>query len=378
MFKKWSKRQEPESSPAPVDQPKPRPPLVVDEPLRIGNDELSSGSHSYETLPFLEVVADWPDPLPDDRENRRAIQEHLLAVVDDQLGENVEKLRIEAFSGEAVHPVVAVGYLDDLIVVPIWIDGDGQRLTDLFDMGDAVQVDFRRSGSGATRSRWTPHDDMGEWMLGGRPGRWLGLLDAPKKAQFLEEQLAKNSSVSQANPTAAAEEWRLLLEVEGTTGADPLTDAELEDFVAATGLDMPAELEAVLRVANGAPQSLTEFMGSKDIIRVWNEWKGAFDSSTLEDLTSHYKSPTGEAVGMYCNPRWIPLVDERSGNFAAIDLAPGEAGQAGQIIYFGADESHSIRVIATDLADLIRRQREFITAEGYDDEINGFRYYSPG
>lgn len=198
----------------------------------------------------------------------------------------------------------------------------------------------------------------------------------PKKAQFLEDQLAKNSSVSQADPVAAVEEWRTLLEVEGTAGGDPLTDAQLEEFVATTGLDMPAELEAILRVANGAARLGINFMGSDEIVHQWKEWKVIFDSWPLVDLTDSYKCPTDEVVAIYCNPPWIPLVEERTGNYAAIDLLPGENGRAGQIIYFGADESLSLRVIATDLTDLLRRQREFVTADGYRAETHGRIYYT--
>ena len=350
---------------------------MVREHVRIRHDELSPGSHGYDTLPFLQVDVELPDTPPERREARRVLKEHLLAVVNDRLGEEVERIRMEAFSGDSVHPTVAVAYLDDLTVVPMWIDGDRNGLTGIFDMGDAVQVHISPSNVSSSRTRWTPTDDMAEWMIGGIPSRWKALFDAPKKAQFLEDQLAKNSSVSQADPVAAVEEWRTLLEVEGTAGGDPLTDAQLEEFVATTGLDMPAELEAILRVANGAARLGINFMGSDEIVHQWKEWKVIFDSRPLVDLTDSYKCPTDEVVPIYCNPRWIPLVEERTGNYAAIDLLPGENGRAGQIIYFGADESLSLRVIATDLTDLLRRQREFVTADGYRAETHGRIYYLP-
>ena len=166
MFKKRSKRE---------DQPPPRPPLVVREHVRIRHDELSPGSHGYDTLPFLQVDVELPDTPPERREARRVLKEHLLAVVNDRLGEEVERIRMEAFSGDSVHPTVAVAYLDDLTVVPMWIDGDRNGLTGIFDMGDAVQVHISPSNVSSSRTRWTPTDDMAEWMIGGIPSRWKAL-----------------------------------------------------------------------------------------------------------------------------------------------------------------------------------------------------------
>ena len=213
-----------------------------------------------------------------------------------------------------------------------------------------------------------------KWLLASRPPQWLALLDTDLKRDFVEEARSQNTTTSAADPEAAAAEWRAFLELPDTVASDPLTDAQREAFTDAVGVEMPVELEAILRVANGAANANVEFMGSEQIIQTWQGWQDIFDDWTLEDLTSGYRSPTGEAVGVYWCPGWIPLLDERSGNHPAIDLIPGPKGTRNQIVYAGAEESFSLRIIATDLADFIRQQREHLSAEGYDRETDGDFY----
>ncbi|PHS31850.1 MAG: hypothetical protein COA95_05020 [Methylophaga sp.] len=69
---------------------------------------------------------------------------------------------------------------------------------------------------------------------------------------------------------------------------------------------------------------------------------------------------------MYTNPYRIPFLSTGGGNFIAIDYAPGNKGQSGQIIAFGADEI-KIRFIAENMQDFLK---QFI--EGKDVLNNGF------
>lgn len=137
---------------------------------------------------------------------------------------------------------------------------------------------------------------------------------------------------------------------------------------------MPDELVALLRLSNGSPDvfRVVGLAGTDRLVDLWQGWKQIFDEWPLEELQDHHNCPTGEALSVYTTPYWFPLIDEGNGDHAAIDLAPGPNGKAGQIIYFGADESFRIRVLADDLAHYLRLQREHVLS--YDEsseEANG-------
>jgi len=57
-----------------------------------------------------------------------------------------------------------------------------------------------------------------------------------------------------------------------------------------------------------------------------------------QDLHARQGSvPPGAVQKAYAHPAWIPLVRDWGGNNLAVDLAPGPAGQWGQVILFGRD-----------------------------------------
>lgn len=61
-------------------------------------------------------------------------------------------------------------------------------------------------------------------------------------------------------------------------------------------------------------------------------------STWRQDLLGRQSSVPANAVKKsYAHPAWIPLVRDWGGNNLAVDLAPGPAGQWGQVILFGRD-----------------------------------------
>ncbi|KAJ9143737.1 Glucan synthesis regulatory protein [Pleurostoma richardsiae] len=79
-----------------------------------------------------------------------------------------------------------------------------------------------------------------------------------------------------------------------------------------------------------------------------------------QDLQNRQDSVPPNAVRKaYAHPAWIPLVRDWGGNNLAVDLAPGPAGQWGQVIIFGRDYdtkyvvarswAHFLAIVADDL-----------------------------
>jgi len=123
------------------------------------------------------------------------------------------------------------------------------------------------------------------------------------------------------------------------------------------------------------------FMSLEKILLQWGGWKQIFDEWEFDGLLSCGECASEEVLPIYTTPHWIPLVDERSGNFAALDLMPGPNGSIGQIIYFGPEESRSLKVLATDLGDFLHKQLDYVRVEieetgEFDSDRGGSFYFN--
>ncbi|NJM96159.1 MAG: hypothetical protein HC800_02135 [Phormidesmis sp. RL_2_1] len=137
---------------------------------------------------------------------------------------------------------------------------------------------------------------------------------------------------------------------------DTEIEAKIEQFAALTGFALPLELQVIYRLTDGASEAFgnLDFLSLSQVMDVWQGWQEIFDDWTMEELTGGcYTSDRGQTLAMYCNPFWVPFIDNVSGNYYAIDLMPGEQGKQGQIIAFGADTDH-ILCLADNLNDLLR------------------------
>jgi len=370
------KKKDQESSAADAVAGPAQPPVVADSVIPLAQGDLTPGALSYDSLPYFRIaiaLVELPDA--ERRAANHAYRDQLWAAIQSAVGSIVEHARIEIFPSADSHPSIGAAYLDDFTMVPLWLDGDLTKLVHSYEMGEALQLRFSRNSSGARGMNGDPFSDPASWLLDSRPNRWLGILDAPRKQEFLAGAASPHATAAAVDPRAAASEWQAYLDLPATVQADPVGSDQLDAFRQAIGVAMPAELEAVLRISNGASNLYAEFMSCEQIIRVWQDWQAIFDEWTLDDLTGSFTSPSDEAVGIYFHPRWIPIMEERTGNYPAIDLAPGPQGHVGQIVYFGSDESHALRVVARDLTEFIKRQREFQGADDYDEERHGFVYY---
>lgn len=338
-------------------------------------DGLEPGTLSLDGLAFRRVaLSDLPAPFVDPDQPERfgepnyaldTLIEHLRAAIHDVIG-NLEMLLIHESSREDPH--VAFAYTRDRTILPVWFDGQLPAWLAAMRGASDRAFELRLPPSGGYQSGSAMRDispDVATFMVASAPDTWRGFDDLSAKQRLLDEAHAANSRRADVEASAVAETWRALIETTGAEPNPPASDAEIVAFETATGLTLPPELAAMLQAHNGAAGAfgMMTMMGLDEILVQWRQWKQIFDEWPLDELLASSSSPTSETLGIYTTPQWIPLVDERTGNFAALDLVPGPRGSVGQIIYFGADESHRIRVLATDLGDFLERQLDYAKAE---------------
>lgn len=79
----------------------------------------------------------------------------------------------------------------------------------------------------------------------------------------------------------------------------------------------------------------------EDVIDEWRFWREVDEDRATganPELKQRMKSiPTGWVQHEYSCRGWVPLITDRVGNYIGVDLSPGEAGIAGQVIVFGRD-----------------------------------------
>ena len=148
--------------------------------------------------------------------------------------------------------------------------------------------------------------------------------------------------------------WCRLIDLPGVE-SDPPDPAAKEHFERRTGMALPAELEVVYSISDGARHeaSRLEFLTLEEITAAWWNWKTIFDSEPLEDLRRP-ESREGVTAGLYANPLWIGFaLEAHPADYFSLDLLPGPEGRVGQIIRNGRDVREVERV-AMDLNGFLR------------------------
>lgn len=90
------------------------------------------------------------------------------------------------------------------------------------------------------------------------------------------------------------------------------------------------------------------------IASTWQELQehSAEGHTELDNFWTQVITPEGAIQPQEYHPAWIPLFTDSNGNYIGLDIAPGEAGQVGQLINFGLDEYDRI-VIANSTTEFI-------------------------
>lgn len=126
------------------------------------------------------------------------------------------------------------------------------------------------------------------------------------------------------------------------------TQAQLDLTEVQLGVKLPEGFREFYKQHNG--QSLDTvglglFLGMyamslEEIQRAHTQWVQILnqDPETYgRPLGSVKSAPQGYIDLRYIHPKWIPFATDQSGNYFALDFAPGPRGQMGQCITFGRD-----------------------------------------
>lgn len=202
--------------------------------------------------------------------------------------------------------------------------------------------------------------------------------NAPKSYKLIEERQIKQNYLDSFQVIKSMEQ-KIELEETKSLWQEFITIVDSEDvvlnkgvnselftsFKTETNLELPPELKLIYSLNNGGKRLFFGFdlMPLDKVIKEWHNWKLIFDDWSLEELTGNNYSDSNKTIGMYTNPRWIPLIDTIGGDFIGMDLMPGKQGKLGQIITFGAD-TDTITCLANNLnhflslsIDLIKKPR---------------------
>lgn len=122
------------------------------------------------------------------------------------------------------------------------------------------------------------------------------------------------------------------------------TAAEITNLEQIIQQPLPEDVRVSLSIHNGQHwQNSSRFIFGLDLLdaeRISEEgqkWR-ACDMYNEEFKDSMRVFPEDAIKLDYANPGWIPLTRDGGGNHLGVDLAPGPAGAAGQVISFGRDE----------------------------------------
>ncbi|MPY68287.1 hypothetical protein F8S09_16650 [Deinococcus sp. SDU3-2] len=155
-----------------------------------------------------------------------------------------------------------------------------------------------------------------------------------------------------------------------------VTSAALDAAETSLGFPFPQEVRDTYQAADGQDAPLPgvllglTWLPLDEVVREHAAWLelAADDAS----LTSR---PAGAVQPVTFSARWLPFASDGAGNGLAVDLDPGPAGKAGQIITYGPDERERL-VLAPNLpaffcwvAEQIGAGR--VTVKGDDVRLGG-------
>lgn len=148
------------------------------------------------------------------------------------------------------------------------------------------------------------------------------------------------------------------------------SDAEIDEVERSIGFALPAELKNLYRIANGQvdllnkPELISKIGGGKRVAAMFGHFRFLTLQEALaehrERLSMHEEDDMFEPWGLRPEdpiapvdwiPTWFGFAAADAGNGYAVDIAPPEGGDVGQIIQVGPDfERH---LIAGSLSELM-------------------------
>jgi cell wall assembly regulator SMI1 len=139
----------------------------------------------------------------------------------------------------------------------------------------------------------------------------------------------------------------------------PASDTDLDAVEHLTGIPLPLAYRQLYRWHDGENDDRWGHFYGLPLLplqRVATEWKN-WTRVLAEFDGNRYMVPGGswprDAVDpAYINPRWIPLIEDGSGNHIGLDFDPWPAGRVGQVIIYGRDEDIKA-VLAESLGEFL-------------------------
>lgn len=141
----------------------------------------------------------------------------------------------------------------------------------------------------------------------------------------------------------------------------PAREADLSALASALGVPVPPPLAALLACTDGVtpkPRSRKRLLGSwrlmscAQIAESHAHWVRLADRGIYDGPALGGGSP-GAMQPRLLHPGWIPFAADDAGNHLAVDLVPGPAGRAGQVIEFGRDLDRGPVLYAESLVDAL-------------------------
>lgn len=155
----------------------------------------------------------------------------------------------------------------------------------------------------------------------------------------------------------------------------PATERAIDHFRVRSGLTLPDDLTALLRMADGETRASAGMIGNWRLLPVaemqaaWG-WltqlsgKGAFVDRDVQ--AAPYLHP------VWWHASWIPVVGDDLGNYFCVDSAPPEPERQGQIVLFFQDRPQR-PLIAVSLSAWFERILQDLKSGVYHlDDVEGF------
>ncbi|GHF97167.1 hypothetical protein GCM10017783_06220 [Deinococcus piscis] len=147
----------------------------------------------------------------------------------------------------------------------------------------------------------------------------------------------------------------------------PLAHAGL--FPPLSGAELIRLRGQLLRAGYAAPDdvlTLYSWHGGSEAPLFGLEWSepGMPTQGIEEDVPFAASHPPGHIRETFAPPGYWGFLHDSGGNFVALDLTPGPAGQTGQVITTGQDEHHRF-VLAASVGEFVRMYVERLRAGAY-------------
>ncbi|BDM65972.1 SMI1/KNR4 family protein [Shewanella sp. NFH-SH190041] len=139
------------------------------------------------------------------------------------------------------------------------------------------------------------------------------------------------------------------------------------------GQTLPQSVKNLLAVYNGQQHDAlgiafgARLLSIDGIKQCWDHWLNLDDEALNQENRGLMESdPVGVIKPLYTNPHWIPVTDDGSGNFMALDFDPDIRGTQGQIISCGIDEDVKC-LVASDFEAFLENMVTYLKNERWTE-----------